>query len=55
MKRLTLVKTVATSFMVGGLLLSPMIANAAMTFSSISIIANALRLRTLKLETSLVR
>ena len=32
-----------------GLLLSPILASAAMTFSSISVISNALRLRTLKL------
>jgi Cu+-exporting ATPase len=32
-----------------GLLLSPMIASAAMTMSSVSVISNALRLRTVKL------
>jgi Cu+-exporting ATPase len=32
-----------------GLLLSPIIASAAMTFSSVSVIANALRLRKLSL------
>ena len=32
-----------------GLLLSPMIASAAMSLSSVSVIANALRLRTLRL------
>jgi Cu+-exporting ATPase len=33
-----------------GLLLSPMIASAAMTFSSVSVIGNALRLRSAKLD-----
>ena len=32
-----------------GLLLSPMIASAAMTMSSVSVISNALRLRSVKL------
>ena len=33
-----------------GLLLSPMLASAAMSLSSVSVIVNALRLRTLKLD-----
>jgi cation transport ATPase len=32
-----------------GLMLNPMIASAAMSLSSVSVIANALRLRTLRL------
>ena len=35
---------------VAGILLSPIIASAAMTFSSVSVIGNALRLRRIKLE-----
>jgi Cu+-exporting ATPase len=36
-------------FPVFGLLLNPMIASAAMTFSSVSVIGNALRLRNIDL------
>ena len=38
-----------------GLLLSPIIASAAMTFSSVSVIGNALRLRRVQLETDRAR
>jgi Cu+-exporting ATPase len=34
---------------VAGIVLSPMLASAAMTFSSVSVIANALRLRRVEL------
>ena len=39
-------------YLFGGPLLNPMVAGLAMSFSSVSVVGNALRLRNLKLDTN---